>query len=151
MFFSDDMKSLIELFNKHGVSYVLVGGFAVNYYGYVRTTQDIDFLLYPSKENADKVMTALNDFGFGKAGIPKDIFEEAGNAVHLGVEPNRIDLITHLLGVSNDQVFSNFKRVEMDGILVNIIAYGDLIKSKKASKRLRDLADAEELEKIRGK
>ena len=151
MFFSDDMKALIELFNKHGVSYVLVGGFAVNYYGYVRTTQDIDFLLYPSKENANKVMTALNDFGFGKAGIPKDIFEEAGNAVHLGVEPNRIDLITHLLGVSNDQVFSNFKRVEMDGILVNIIAYGDLIKSKKASKRLRDLADAEELEKIRGK
>ena len=151
MFFSDDMKALIELFNKHGVAYVLIGGFAVNYYGYVRTTQDIDFLLYPSKENADKVMTALNDFGFGKAGIPKDIFEEAGNAVHLGVEPNRIDLITHLLGVSNDQVFSNFKRVEMDGILVNIIAYGDLIKSKKASKRLRDLADAEELEKIRGK
>ncbi len=149
MLFSKDMKELIRLFNKHRVLYVLVGGYAVNYYGYVRTTQDIDFLIFPSKENADKIMLALDEFGFGKAGIPREIFEEAGNAVHLGVEPNRIDLLTHLVGVSNEQIFSNFQIIKMDGIPVNIISFEDLIRSKKASKRLRDQADAEELEKSR--
>ena len=123
----------------------------MNYYGYVRTTLDIDFLIYPSKENAEKIMKALDDFGFGMAGIPKELFEEPGSAVHLGVEPNRIDLLTHLIGISNNQIFSNFQQVELDNIQVNIIAYEDLIQAKKSSKRLRDLADAEELEKSREK
>ena len=57
------------------MKYVLVGGYAVNYYGYVRTTQDIDFLIYPTKENAKNMMAALAEFGFGKAGIPKDFFQ----------------------------------------------------------------------------
>ena len=149
MIFSEDMKDLIKLFNKYSVSYVLVGGFAVNYYGYVRTTQDIDFLIFPSKDNAAKVMSALQDFGFGNAGIPKKYFEEPGSAIHLGVEPNRIDLLTHLIGISNDQIFANFQQIKMDDIQVNIIAYSDLIQAKKSSKRLRDQADAEELEKSR--
>ena len=149
MFFSQDMKDLLALFNNRGVSYVLVGGFAVNYYGYIRTTQDMDILVFPSKENAEKVMSALFDFGFGKAGIQKELFEEPGNAVHLGVEPNRIDLLTHLIGISNQQIFSNFKTIKMADIQINIIAYDDLIQAKKASKRLRDQEDADELEKCR--
>lgn len=147
MFFSNDMKDLIKLFNDYKVSYALVGGFAVNYYGYVRTTLDIDLLINPTKENAKKVMSALQDFGFGKAGIPKKLFEEPGSAIHLGVEPNRIDLLTHLVGIENEQIFSNFQRVKIDATQVNIIAYSDLIQAKKNSKRLRDQADAEELEK----
>ncbi|HGY57412.1 MAG TPA: hypothetical protein ENK44_17020 [Caldithrix abyssi] len=149
MYFSEDMKDLIKLFNEHGVLYVLVGGFAVNYYGYVRSTQDIDFLIYPSKKNAAKMMTVLWEFGFGKAGISQELFEEPGSAVHLGVEPNRIDLLTHLPGISNQQIFANIQKIEIDNIPLNIIAYGDLIQGKKSSKRLRDQADAEELEKSR--
>jgi hypothetical protein len=94
-------------------------------------------------------MSALLDFGFGRAGIFKEYFEEPGNVVHLGVEPNRIDLLTHLVGIENDQVFSNFIQIELEGLPVNIIAYDDLIQAKKSSTRLRDLADAEELEKSR--
>lgn len=148
MFFSQDMKDLLKLFNSHDVSYVLVGGFAVNYYGYIRTTQDMDILIFPSKENAKKVMASLWDFGFGKAGIQQEIFEEPGNAVHLGVEPNRIDLLTHLIGISNKKIFSNCKKIMIDNVPLNIISYDDLIQAKKASKRLRDQADADELEKI---
>ena len=149
MFFSQDMKDLVLLFNKYDVSYVLVGDFAVNYYGYVRTTLDIDFLLYPSKENAGKIMSVLQDFGFGKAGILQEYFEKGGSAIHLGVEPNRIDLHTHLIGISNDRIFSNVQQIYIDEIPVNIIAYADLLEAKRGSKRLRDQADAEELEKSR--
>ncbi len=54
MLFTDDMKDLLELFIRHKVEYLLTGGFAVNFYGYVRTTQDIAILLFPSKENSRK-------------------------------------------------------------------------------------------------
>lgn len=147
MFFSDDMKDLVKLFHKYQVQYCLVGGYAVNYYGYVRTTQDIDFLIFPSKENAVKLMDVLTEFGFGKAGIPHAYFELPGSAVHLGVEPNRIDLLTHLVGISNEQIFSNCQPVQFEGIKVNIISFKDLVQAKKSSERLRDQADGEELEK----
>ena len=148
MFFSKDMKELILLFEKHSIKYALVGGFAVNFYGYVRTTQDIDFLLYPSKENATKVMQCLTEFGFGNAGIPQQYFEKEGSAIHLGTEPNRIDLLTMLKGISNDEIFSNIDRVQLDKIDVNIISLPDLIKAKRSSKRPRDIADADELNNL---
>ena len=54
---------------------MLVGGHAVNYYGYIRTTQDMDLLIYPSHPNALRIMAALDEFGFGGAGIPQACFE----------------------------------------------------------------------------
>lgn len=148
MLFSDDMRDLVVLFEKHKVDYALVGGHAVNFYGYVRSTQDIDLLIYPSKQNASKVMTALAEFGFGEAGIPIERFETPGSAIHLGVEPNRIDLLTHLKGMDVDQVFANLNRAEVGGILLNVIGRTQLIEAKRGSDRLKDQADAEELDKL---
>jgi predicted nucleotidyltransferase len=147
--FTKDMKDVIELFEKYKVQYALVGGFAVIYYGYVRTTQDIDFLLFPSEENASVVMKALTEFGFGNAGIPEEYFTKEGTAIHIGVEPNRIDFLTVLKGVSNTEIFKHIERVEIEGTKLNIISRSDLLISKKASDRLKDLADAEELENLR--
>ena len=65
----------------------------------------------------------------------------------MGVEPNRIDFLTKLKGISNRQILDRVKRVEFEGIKLNIISKIDLLESKKASDRLKDLADAEELEK----
>ncbi len=148
MLFTDDMRELLRLFEKHGVEYVLVGGFAVNYYGCVRTTQDIDFLIFPSPDNALRIMQALNDFGFGSAGIPQECFERPGSAVHLGAEPNRIDLLTKLKGVSNSAVFAAAQSIEFAGVSVNIISFEHLLEAKRSSDRPRDLADADELLKI---
>lgn len=149
MVFTRDMKDIIDLFEKHNVQYVLVGGFAVIYYGYVRSTQDIDFLIFPSEENASKIMKALTEFGFGNAGIPEEYFSKEGTAVHIGVEPNRIDFLTTLKGVSNTEIFKHINRVDFEGTKLNIISKKDLLLSKKASERLKDLADAEELEKLK--
>ena len=148
MLFSDDMEDLVRLMENHHVRYALVGGFAVNYYGYVRTTQDIDFLIYPSEDNAQKMMAALTEFGFGGAGIPQEYFAKEGTAIHIGVEPNRIDFLTHLQGADNDTVFDNLKEVMIEGVIMKIISYEDLLRVKKASGRLKDQADAEELEKV---
>ncbi len=78
MLFTTEMKELLRLFDKHRVEYVLVDGYAVNYYGYVRTTQDIDLLVFPEPNNAERVLAALTDFGFGSAGIPESLFKQEG-------------------------------------------------------------------------
>jgi hypothetical protein len=104
------MKEFIELLEKYQVEYVVVGGFAVNYYGYIRTTQDIDILIFPSSKNAQNMIDALDEFGFGSAGITRECFETSGTAVHLGVEPNRIDLLNNLKGVSNEEIFKRKKK-----------------------------------------
>ena len=147
MIFTQDMKELVEFLEKHKVEYIMVGGFAVNYYGYIRMTQDIDILIFPSAENARKMMDALDEFGFGKAGIKTEYFEFEGTAIHLGVEPNRIDLLTHLKGVSNEEIFQRKVRIEYKSIWMNIISLQDLLTCKKLSDRPKDRADADELEK----
>lgn len=148
MVFTKDMKDIIELFEKYNVLYALVGGYAVIYYGYVRTTHDIDFLVFPSKDNARRVMKAFTEFGFKNAGIPEEYFTKEGTAIHIGVEPNRIDFLTSLKGISNTEIFKNVERVNFAGTTLNVISKSDLLKSKKASLRLKDLADADELGKL---
>ena len=138
----------MTLFNEHSVRYALVGGHAVNYYGYVRNTQDLDLLIDPTPGNADRVMCALMAFGFGEAGIPQQLFEAEGGAVHLGEEPNRIDILTSLKGVSNNKIFERTVLVEFEGIEVKIISLDHLFEAKRNSSRQRDLADADELERV---
>jgi predicted nucleotidyltransferase len=149
MLLTDDMRELLALLAEHGVEHVLVGGIAVNYYGYVRSTQDLDILIVPSIANARRITRALRDFGFGDAGIPAEAFERPGSAIHLGVEPNRVDLLTGLKGVDPGVVYRNARDVDLQGLRVRIIELDDLVASKRASGRLRDQADAEELEVIR--
>jgi predicted nucleotidyltransferase len=147
MLLTPDMKDLIALLEREKVRYVMVGGLAVNYYGYMRTTQDVDILIFPSAENADKMAVVLEDFGFGQAGISKKLFEQEKAAIHLGTEPNRIDLLTSLKGISNEEIFRHAKRITYSGVSMRIISYKDLLACKKSSDRLKDRADVEELEK----
>ncbi|MDD5674968.1 MAG: nucleotidyltransferase [Chitinivibrionales bacterium] len=147
MLITKDMLDFIRLLKKHKVEYMLVGGFAVIYYGYVRTTQDVDILIYPSSKNSLKLLAVLKEFGFGGAGFTKDIFDKPGAAIHLGVEPNRIDILTSLKSISNDSAFKNKKHILYKGISLNVISFTDLIECKRHSIRPKDLADVDELKK----
>lgn len=151
MLLSADVKELLELFKIHEVEHALVGGLAVSHYGYVRVTQDVDLLVRPSKENAARVMRSLTDFGFGGAGIPQSCFEQRGIAVHLGAEPNRIDLLTSIEGVDTAAIFSAARTIELQGVRIKVISLDHLIMAKQSSTRSRDHADAEELVKIRSR
>ena len=151
MFISQDMIDFIHFLKRNKVKYALVGGFAVIYYGYVRMTQDMDVLIDPSRENATKMMKVLQEFGFGDIGFSQSLFEKEGTAIHLGAEPNRIDILTSLKGVSNSSIFSNLKRIRYKGLLLNVISLKDLLACKRHSDRAKDLADVEVLEKTVGK
>jgi hypothetical protein len=49
----DDFKEFLRLLNSKGVEYLLIGGYAVSYYGYPRATADMDIWVGSTAENAD--------------------------------------------------------------------------------------------------
>ena len=140
-----DFKEFIELLNKHQVEYLVVGGYAVAMYGYPRYTGDIDFWVRPTKDNAKKIVNALNDFGFGGYDISENDFTEIDNVIQLGYPPNRIDLITGVTGLNFEECFLNRKNIEIEGVKVDFISLFHLRLNKSATGRDKDKNDLNNL------
>ena len=145
---SPDIKCLICLLKKYKVEFAVCGGHAVAFHGYPRMTMDVDLLIEPSEKNADRVMSALVEFGFGDAGIPKNAFLKEGTAITLGVQPNQVDLLTSISGESTAKVMVRTIIGELDGIKIRFICLSDLMEAKRQAARPKDLADLDELTKM---
>jgi hypothetical protein len=141
----DDLREFIELLNALKVRYIVVGAFAVAYYGYPRYTGDIDLFIERSPENARAISDALQQFGFGGLGLSSEDFLQEDRVVQLGVAPNRIDLLTFLSGVNFDEAWATRVHGEIAGVQVPIISRELLKRNKAASGRALDLADLEHL------
>ncbi len=142
---TSDMKDLIQLFNEFDVDYMVCGGYAVGYYGFIRATYDFDILINPNKINALKTMNALIKFGFENAGFDEKAFESEGTAIHLGAEPNAIDLLTSVSSRKTSLYFENTLIDTIDGITIKYISLDDLIEAKRLVNRSKDKIDVEEL------
>lgn len=151
MIFSSDMRDLVLLLHRHRVNYAVCGGFAVAHHGYVRMTLDFDLLVDPAPDNAHRLMAALEEFGFGQAGITAEALMLPSAAITLGVQPNQIDLLTHMGPKSTADILSRAVDAAIDGLPVRMVSMSDLIEAKRAAGRPKDLVDAGELEKLRGK
>jgi predicted nucleotidyltransferase len=143
---NQDFREFIRLLNDNQVRYLVVGGYAVALHGYPRYTKDIDIWIELAQENAAHIVEALEQFGFGSLGLKEGDFLVEDQIVQLGYAPNRIDIITTLPGVTFADCYDKRLSVEIDGVKVNFIDLDDLRKNKKASGRLQDLADLENLE-----
>lgn len=143
---SRDFVALFECLNRHEVKAIIVGAHAIAFHAKPRYTKDIDVLIEPSSDNAERVLQALDDFGFGSVGLSVEDFTQPGIIVQLGYEPNRVDLLTSISGVPFEQAWEH--RVE--GLFgdqpVYYLGLQDLRLSKKAAGRLQDLADLDMLE-----
>ena len=140
-----DFKEFAELLNAHGVEYLVVGGHALAAHGHPRYTGDIDFWVRPSADNLGRLLNALSDFGFGSLGLRLADFGNE-SVVQLGQPPRRIDLLTAIDGVDFEACFRRREQAELGGIRLNIIGLEDFKTNKRASGRLKDMADLESLE-----
>lgn len=146
-----DVREFVALLNSHGVEFVIVGGHAVAFHGYPRYTGDIDLLVRPSADNAQRIVSALEAFGFGDLGITANDLECAGKVVQLGVAPNRIDLVTAITGVEFDTAWTTRESALLDDIQVNMLGRDALLANKRATDRAKDRADVAALESDAGK
>ena len=145
-----DFREFIELFLSHKVEFLLVGGYALAFHGAPRFTEDIDFLVRITPENAERIEAALADFGFQSIGITKSDFLESDQVIQLGRPPHRIDLLTSISGVSWDEAWKTRQEVQFGGHTLYAISRAQLIQNKRASGRLQDLADVARLEQVKG-
>ena len=105
----------------------------------------MDILIESTRENAEKMVKVLERFGFKPEDVKWRYFAEKGNKIHLGHEPLIIDILTSIPGVTWNEIWKNRVRGVFGNanILVNFIGKKQLIKCKKTSSRLQDLADYE--------
>jgi hypothetical protein len=97
------------------------------------------------------LLKALKDFGFGSLNLEIADFMDTENIIQLGYEPYRIDLLVDVDGVDFEACFERRVEANLENIKLNFLSLQDLITTKKEAGRLQDLADAEQLEKIKKK
>lgn len=144
----NDFKEFIQLLNECSVKYLVIGGYAVNYYGYPRYTKDIDFWIWMTEDNIKKLLDVLDKFGFANINLSINDFMSPNSIIQLGYEPYRIDLLVDVEGLDFEKCYSKKNNIELEDINVDFLSLTDLIEAKKISGRLQDLADAEKLEQI---
>jgi hypothetical protein len=140
-----DFRDLLALFNKHKVEYLIVGGYALAFHGAPRYTGDLDIFINASADNADRVLNALNEFGFGSAGLCVQDFSEPNKVIQLGYPPVRIDIVTSLSGVSWGEAFQNRVAGRYGEIAVHYIGRKQFVINKRTVGRKKDFADLEAL------
>ncbi len=143
---SKDFKEFIELLNKNRVRYLVVGGYAVALHGHPRYTKDLDVWVELSSKNAGNILIALEQFGLGSLELSHDDFMEADQIIQLGYPPNRIYILTSIKDLSFNDCYVQRVQVIIEDIRVNFIDFDSLKVNKRATGRLQDLADLENLE-----
>ena len=140
-----DFKELLELFNAHRVEYMIVGAYALAFHGVPRFTGDIDILVRPFPENAQNILSALADFGFGSLNLAADDFQKPNYVVQLGSPPVRIDIVTSITGVTWEQADGGKQKGLYGNVPVFFLGREQCIANKRAIGRKKDLADLEAL------
>lgn len=143
---NSDYSDMLRIFAERDVKFMLVGGFALAAHGYPRATLDIDLWVLASKDNAVAVYDALKEFGAPLKDLAPNDFAVEGVVFQIGVAPRRIDIITKIDGVDFTDAYSRAKTLQLNGTTLPVISLPDLLANKRASSRLKDLADVELLE-----
>ncbi len=149
-----DLKELLSVFNAHSVKYLVVGGYAVSFHSQPRATKDLDLFIKADPGNAIATHAALQSFGAPLSEISVDDLANPRKFFRFGREPVAFDILPRIDGVEFDTAWS--RRVEgtideESGLKVFFISKQDLIASKIAAGRLRDLADVEEIRNSKSK
>ena len=143
-----DLREFIESLNSHAVEYIVVGAHAVAFHGHPRYTGDLDFLVRPTRDNATRLLAALDAFAFHDLGLSIEDLILPDLAVQLGRAPNRIDLLTSITGVSFDEAWDGRVPGALDGLPVSFLGLATLLRNKEATGRDQDAADVRRLRAI---
>jgi len=127
------------------VEYLLVGGWAVTFYGNPRLTGDIDFLISSKNDNIDKLKKAMDDFNAPSFDM-EEFKKEKESFIRMGVSPIQIDVIKQAAGIIMEECFKRKETIDFNGLKINVISLKDLITNKRAAGRDKDIMDANKLE-----
>jgi predicted nucleotidyltransferase len=148
------LRELLGRLTEAEIRFVLVGGLAVNAWGYLRATQDVDVVPDPSTANIEKLDALLKELG-GKVDIGGRLldssaistFLKAGDRTLVLTDLGRVDVMQGLPQVPTFAVLdAEASDIDMDGLTVRVCSLDHLLSMKRASERPRDRDDLEALE-----
>lgn len=157
-----DIRAILEELNRAGVEFLVIGGVAVGFHGYVRATKDVDIVPAPDPENLAKLAAVLatldahlegaDDFDSGE--IPDPLDPEAlalgGNWV-LRTRLGRFDIMQW---IGEEELWGRLAptaiEAEISGLVVRMVGYEELIAMKEKAGRPEDLIDLQRLRQARG-
>jgi hypothetical protein len=143
-----DFRDLLRAFVDHRVRFLIVGAYALAVLGRPRGTGDLDVWIEPTTENARKAYAALSAFGAPLHDLEVEDLATPGVVFQIGVVPLRIDVLTQISGVDFAGAWARRQTAMFDDVRVAVIGREDFVANKRASGRLKDLADAERLERV---
>jgi len=140
-----DFEEFLKFLNEEGAEFVVVGGYAVAFHGYVRATNDMDLFFRATEINIVRIRKALKKFGLPTTAKQAKEFANPGKIIRMGIPPVRLEMINNISGLSFGDVWRHRISGEYGTVAINYISFEDLLKNKKASGRPKDLADFDEL------
>jgi hypothetical protein len=143
-----DFEELFRCLRERNVRALVVGAHAVAFHAKPRYTKDIDVLVEPSAANAERLLQALADFGFGGVDLTVEDFSSPGKIVQLGYEPNRVDFITSLGSVTFEEAWAGRVEGRYGAQPVYFLGLKELIRAKEDAGRSQDLADLDWLRQV---
>ena len=146
----DEHKVLLIKLLQSKVDFILIGGYAVIYHGYGRTTGDMDVWLRPDNGNRDKLVPVLESLGVLSEDIVqiKSVDFTQALAFHIDEPPRRVDFLTKIVGLTYEEADKKKVFLPLGNFQVAVLHLDDLIVNKLISGRAKDKADVEELQKI---
>ncbi len=148
----EDILSLWKYLNQNNVRYVMIGGFATNLHGYNRATKDINVWIDDTLENRKNLRIALLEQGSGDYEVIETMdFIPGWTSFQLNFG-FPLDVLTSVKGLENvdfDECYKYAVIAEIEKMQIPFLHYNHLITCKKATGRLKDLLDIQELEKIK--
>ena len=151
------LRLLLERLREADVDFVLVGGLAVNAWGYLRATRDVDLVPDPSSENLARLDALLVELG-GKVEVGDRLLESGairtflrtGDRTLVLTDLGRIDVLQGLPQVPTFSALDErATEVDLEGLVVKVCSLDDLLAMKRSSDRPRDRDDLEALEAAR--
>lgn len=147
--FNSEVNEFVQLANENGVKMLLVGGGAVNFYGYQRHSSDVDFWISLDDDNLIRLKKTLIEMGIEMESFPQEVLIGEQN-ISIKISPiSEIELITNFNpNCSFEEAYLRKNDIVNENLVYPIISITDLISSKIKSQRPKDLLDIYELKRI---
>jgi hypothetical protein len=136
-----DFVEMLSALGAARVEFMIVGAHALAAHGVPRATGDLDLWVRPDPANAQRVLTALREFGAPLFDLSADDLVGSDTVFQIGLPPSRIDILTGISGLSFDAAWPNRMEIELEGLRLAVIGREDFVRNKRSTGRPRDLAD----------
>ena len=150
-----EFRLFLQCAQQNNLRYLLIGGYAVNYYGYIRNTDDLDIWLAPTNENKEAFKKTLCCMNYSESEVSALDDEDFTGyfAGVIGSAADRIDVLTIVhRALSYEEAEKAKQEFEIEpGLFLNIVPYSFLKEMKLRSSRPKDLFDIARLEELRNK